>query len=252
MSLTKTAVRLIHQSLDKLFNRLQQRVLSHKFTQEKQLVIGYKPRLTLDSIFTAAAKDQGVEPDEDALSVLIRTAEGYIDAVRSRTKSRVVNAVDAWLKKAAKEGVETDVETVLGGELADVYGESANHIKRILETEGTHAVNAGALDGIVKINAYQGIADPVVYFSGVLDTKTCEPCKRLHWLNDSTIPRVWKLSSLHHGYGKRDDEVPTSQSRHPNCRCLMSTLLPGFGFTDDGKVTYISPGHDEWEKQRNQ
>lgn len=34
------------------------------------------------------------------------------------------------------------------------------------------------------------------------------------------------------------------------CRCTPSTLLPGWGFDAAGQVRYISPTHDEFEKQR--
>jgi intein/homing endonuclease len=34
------------------------------------------------------------------------------------------------------------------------------------------------------------------------------------------------------------------------CRCVLTHLMKGYGFNESGRVTYISPDHDEFEKQR--
>ena len=37
-----------------------------------------------------------------------------------------------------------------------------------------------------------------------------------------------------------------------NCRCFCVTILPGYGFGADGKVTYITHGHDVLKEQRGE
>ena len=34
------------------------------------------------------------------------------------------------------------------------------------------------------------------------------------------------------------------------CRCVLTSLQPGYGFDEGGEVTYIEPEHDELAKQR--
>jgi hypothetical protein len=82
------------------------------------------------------------------------------------------------------------VETVLGGQLADVWGKTTNDVKRMIDTEATGARNMGTLEGIIGVNASEGIEDPMVYFVVVRDQHLCDECKRLHLLPDETTPRA--------------------------------------------------------------
>ncbi len=178
----------------------------------------------------------------------MRIAEGYIEAQRHNTKAQVVKAVSSFLSDAWAKGVDTDIETVLGGELASVWGKATAGMHRIVDTEASNARNMGTLDGIIKVNTVNSIEDPVVYFIVVRDDSLCSECKRLHLLEDGITPRLWRLSQVKHGYHVKGENVPSLGGEHPHCRCTLSTLLPGYGF-EGGSITFISLDHDEYKKQ---
>lgn len=250
--LTPTAVKLIHKAIDELFDRMHQRVRGDKeWTGGKALRIGFKHQSTLKGLFEAASREEGVTPHADVLKPLLNIAGSYLDAVREKTKAKVVQGVQSFIQEAHSKGVATDVETVLGGHLADVWKETTNDIKRIVETETTIVRNTGLMDGILRSNAVIGIDDPVVFFVIVRDNSVCKECLRLHMMPDQTTPRVWKMSELGSGYHKKGDENPKIGGLHPHCRCQLTTLMPGFGFDAGGRVTYKSKDHDEYAKQHS-
>jgi len=79
----------------------------------------------------------------------------------------------------------------------------------------------------------------------------CNECKKLHLMDDMTTPRVWKLSDLGHGYHKRGEESPKVNGLHPACRCTLTMLTPGFGFSDQGKIKWVKLEHDEHAAQES-
>lgn len=216
----------------------------------KQIYIGAKPRVSLPSLFEAASAEERVRADARLLEGLLDIADGYIEAQRNQTKARTVKAVEAWLNEAQAEGVKTDLQTVLGGELEQVFGKVTSDMHRIVATEATAARNTGTLDGIVRVNASQGIEDPIVYFVVVRDDSLCAECKRLHLLDDETTPRLWYLSELRHSYHKKGDDAPSLNGEHPHCRCSLVTLMPGYGFDGSGMVEFVAVDHDEMKVQR--
>jgi hypothetical protein len=249
-TLGKGAVRLIHRAIDGLFDRVKGRYLGPGAVGPKRIFISYKPELTLQGLYSAAAGEERARPDEGVMGSLVRIAEGYLDASRAKTKARVVAAVQQFLRDAAAKGRGADVETVLGGQLADVWGQVTGDIVKILDTEATHARNIGTLEGITKVSAAAGIEDPVVYFIVVRDTETCAECLRLHTLGDKAMtPRCWYLSEVGNGYHRRGEEVPKIGGLHPHCRCTLATLMPGYGFIG-GALRYVGRGHNELVKQR--
>ncbi len=248
-TLPKGAVKLINAAVDKVFDRVLARFLERPPT-DKRIVIGYKPRVTLPDLFRGASASERVKADQSILEGLMDIAKGFLDAQRERTKAHTVKAVQSWLSEAHAGGVDTDLDTVLGGELAQVFGKAHDGVKKILETESTVARNTGTLDGIIKVNAHSGIEDPVVFFVVVRDGDLCDDCKRLHLLEDETTPRVWYLSELSHGYFKKGGDRPCVGGLHPHCRCSLVTLMPGYGFDGSGMVDWIGFDHDEMAKQR--
>lgn len=250
--LTPTAVKLINKAVDELFDRLHERVRGDKAWSHggKRLRIAFKKENTLQGLFEAASKEEGVNPHVDVVKPLLNIASAYVDAVREKTKAKVVQGVQSFIQEAATKGVATNVETVLGGHLADVWKETTNDIKRIIETETTVVRNTGLMDGILRTNAMMGVEDPTVFFIIVRDGNACGECTRLHMLDDGVTPRVWKMSELGSGYHKKGDANPKVGGLHPHCRCQLGTLMPGFGFNGAGRVSYIAPGHDEYAKQR--
>jgi len=254
--LSKKAVRAIHRAVEGLFNRAKARFLGKQY-EPKRIVISAGPPplvqhrqdLSLPGIFQVSSAMERIKPDLRVQGHLIQVAEGYLDAAKERAKADTVHAVQSFLSEAEQAGKPTDVETVLGGELADVFGRVTRGVKNIIETEGTRTRNASSLDAISKVSAMSGIKDPVVYFVVVNDDHICEECRRLHLLEDEITPRAWRLSEVGHQHHKRGDANPKAGGLHPLCRCTMVALMPGYGFKD-GKVAYIEPGYDELATQR--
>lgn len=246
-TLGKGAVKLIYAAVDNLFQRLKARVLGREYGP-KQIRFGITAA-TLPDLFQSANREERNVPDQELLDSLMRNAEGYLDAQRISTRTQVVHAVENFLRDAESKGIETDIETVLGGQLGDIWRKAREGVNRIVDTEATTVRNTGTLDGIIKVNAANAIDDPVIYFVVVHDEFLCEECKRLHLLSDGVTPRLWKLSQVGHGYHKKGQENPKVGGLHPHDRCSLVTLLPGYGFNEQGAVTFIGFDHDEWKKQ---
>lgn len=248
--LGKASVKLIEDAVSKLFQRIREQSIGDKHPTGKALFMAYKPELTLKGIFEAAATEEGVRPAADVLTSLLRISHSYLDAAEAKAKARTVHAVQTFLTDAGNQGVSTDLETVLSGKLYEVMGEAQRDIKRIMETESTIVRNTSIMDGITRANAAVGVDDPTVFFVTVRDDHICSECQRLHINPDGTTPRVWKMSEIGAGYHTKGDESPKIGGLHPHCRCILTTLMPGFGFSGAGRVEYKSPGYDEYKSQR--
>lgn len=244
------SVRLIQKAVEDLFERIRSQTMGDLHPTGKRLYMAYKPDLTLKGIFNAAASEEGAQPSEDVLKTLLKISNAYLDAVKEKTKARAVQSVQAFLQQAGNQGVKTDLETVLGGHLYEILGDAQRDIRRIMETESTVIRNTSIMDGIVRANAAAGIDDPTVFFVTVRDQSRCEECTRLHVQPDGVTPRVWRLSEIGSGYHKKGDAEPKIGGLHPHCRCVLTTLMPGYGFDGSGRVQYKSPGHDEYRIQR--
>lgn len=244
------AIKLIERQVDKLFDRAKARYLGPQALPNR-IYVGFRSEFSLPGIFHNASREERAIPDQKILQGLIQNAANYLDSYRHATKAQVVKKVQAFLQEAEAGGVKTDVATVLGGQLADVWGKTTNDVKRLIDTEATGARNIGTLEGIIGVNANEGIEDPIVYFVVVRDQHLCDECKRLHLMPDETTPRLWFLSELGHGYHKKGQETPKVNGLHPHCRCTMVTLMPGYGFGADGMVKFKSLNHDEMKAQRD-
>jgi hypothetical protein len=249
MSLNVAAIKLIEQKVDELFDRAASRYLGPQ-ALPKTISAGFRLPHSLPGLYMAAAREEGAVPDKDMVTKLVRNAKNYLDAYRASTKAQVIKSVQTFLSEAVAGGVKTDVQTVLGGTLADVWKKATTDVRRLIDTESSGARNIGGLEGIVAVNVSQGIEDPQVYFVVVRDQYLCLECKRLHLLDDSVTPRIWLLSEIGHGYHKVGQKAPKVGGLHPHCRCTMVTMMPGYGFGKDGMVKYIGRDHDELENQR--
>lgn len=244
------ATKLIESAVETLFDKIRSHTLGDKHPTGKRLYIAYKPDLTLKGIFNTAAAEEGVAPSEDVLKTLLKISNSYLDATKEKTKAKVVQSVQAFLQDAGNRGVDTNLETVLSGQLYEVMGEATRDLKRIFETESTVVRNTSIMDGIVRSNAVAGIDDPTVFFVTVRDGVRCGECTRLHIRPDGVTPRVWKLSEVGSSYHKKGEEFPKIGGLHPHCRCVLTTLMPGYGFDAAGRVQYKSPKYDEFSVQR--
>lgn len=246
--LSKAAIKKIGNAVDGLFGKLKARLLGPR-AFPKALHIRYVPELSLQGLYEAAHREERGIPDKEQLHQLLDTAENYLEALRHRTKAQTVTAIQSFLADAEKKGIDTDLKTVLGGQLADLYGSIGSQVRRVIDTESQRIRNVGVVDGIIRSNQVLGIEDPTVFFVVVRDQHLCDECKRIHLLPDGVTPRVWKLSEVKAGYHLKEEDRPAIGGLHPHCRCSMTTLLPGFGFKA-GYVSWIKSGHDEYEAQR--
>lgn len=249
--LTPAAIAAIEAAVDKIFARAKARFSGRvPPNTAKGLILSLKPHLSIPGLFKLAAKTEGTPANEDLLHGVVKIGMTYLDATQAKAKAKTIQEVQAFITDAHNNGIDTDVETVLGGAIADLWGTVTSDIKRIMETESTIARNVSLMDSITKVNLSAGINDPLVYFVVVRDQTLCSECKRLHVQPDGVTPRVWRMSELGAGYHKKGQPNPKIGGLHPNCRCILLTLLPGYGFDKAGKVTYISPGWNEYANQR--
>jgi hypothetical protein len=245
------ALTAIEVAVKRIFNRIRARALGLRYPAGKHLTIGYRPELTLQGIFDAAQTDEGVKPRAEVIAPVIDVAGKYLDAAEARTQAKIGHEIHAFLHEAQQKGVKTSLATVLGGKIAEVYGQTSRDVKRILETEANISHNTGAIDGIGRVAAGLGIDDPVMVQIHPLDEFTCAECLRICYMPDKLTPRAWRMSELSAGYHKKGDDVPSLGGQHPNCRGRWTQVLPGYGFTA-GKVDYISPDYDLIADQRGE
>lgn len=252
ITLSKKAVAAVEEAVDGLFDKVTARYLGPDAAQrgDKTITIGYRPDLTLQSLYHAAAREEATRPHAESVESLADIARGYLNLARQTTKMKVVRAVESFLRDAQAKGESPDVATVLGGQLADVWKTSTYDVTKILDSEAIRARNLGTLEGITKVNAAAGIEDPAVFFVVVRDSNRCEECTRVHLLPDGVTPRLWRMSEITSAYHVRGDDKPSWCGMHPHCRCTPATMMPGYGFDKAGMVTFISRDHDEFEKQR--
>jgi hypothetical protein len=245
------AIRAIRRAVDRVFDNIKARFLGPSSLPKRLYVVGRPTAYSLPAVFAQASKEEGVVPNLATLNQVLDVAGGYLDSTRERAKAHAVREVQAFLREAHASGVETDVKTVLGGKLSEVWQGAVTSVRRVVDTEVQHAKNLGLLEGISRVSAAAGVEDPRVFFIVVRDGDLCAECRRLHLLDDGATPRLWLLSEVGHGYHRRGGDTPKIAGLHPHCRCQISTLLPGYGFTAGGAVTYVAPGHDELARQRS-
>jgi hypothetical protein len=251
--LGKRSVYAIHDVVAALFDRARVRLLGRDRVP-RQVVFGptsaveHRADLSLPGIFDSSSRSEGFRPRDDVRESALRAAASYLDAYEARTKAAAVEAVEAHLRDAVHGSAETAVKA-LNGRLADVLATATRDVERMVETEVPATRNLGALDGLVKVNTLAGVDDPVVYFVSVKDGHRCEECTELHTI-DGVVPRVWFLSEIETGFHKRGSEKPSLRGLHPHCRCSVASILPGWGFKEDGGLQYISDGYLELKHQR--
>jgi hypothetical protein len=244
--LSKAVLKAIGTEVDEVFDRISDRFLGTKYVPHG---IEFKV-MTLEDFFKDIAEREGIDPDKDSLSTLKDIAESYLDSARERAKAQVTQSIQQVMREAILTGDVPNIEVALEGALTKVWGDVTTHVHTILDSEINTARNVSIMEGITEYNASIGVDDPIVFFVIVRDNNVCSECIRLHMMPDGVTPRVWKLSEVGSGYHKKGDPNPKISGLHPHCRCIMTTLLPNFGFNSSGMVTFIGNGHDEFAKQR--
>jgi hypothetical protein len=192
-----------------------------------------------------------IKLESDApMQALVDEAVAYLEQQRLIEPHATVGRVAEFLRVAEARRVKTTPETVLGGQRYDIMGTATRQIDAILDRLPKPKRLSG-LEAIKAFNASQGITDPVVFFIAVRDKYLCAECRRLHFLPNRITPRCWFLSELKEGAHKRGDAAPKINGLHDDCRCTIATMMHGWGFDDEGKITFVAFEHDELKSQRS-
>lgn len=221
-----------------------------KLRNKKALVISSKRNYGLPHLFVQAMQNRVPnEVESDVLKSLLESAYGYVESLKSRTKSNVTERIDGVIREASlnnRQASESDIRDILQEELS----KARVHMKSIAEAEATKLRNLGTMMDISRVAANLGDDDPTVFFVVVKDGATCKECVRLHLREDQITPRLWKFSELKQGYHRRGENNPSAFGLHPHCRCTLTYLSAGFGFNEQGKVSYQSEDYNAFSKQR--
>lgn len=252
VTLSPLAVRAIRAAVADVFQRVRSRYLGGGALPRgpKQAAIVHRREWTLPGIYHSAAFAERTRPDGRSERSLVDTATDYLNLAQGAAELRATRAVESFVRQAEVSGRPVDLATVLGGQMSEVWTNARNDVVRILDSEATRARNVGLLEGISRVNAAAGVADPAIYFVVVRDNDLCDECRRVHVMPDGVTPRVFRMSEVKHGYHVRGEDVPSWGGLHPHCRCVPATLLPGYGFDEAGHVLYVSIGHLELDRQR--
>lgn len=244
----------IAESIEIMFDRMSLQLLGQVpgLAGKKLGIFAIKRgEFSLAHLFVAAMKNKPLNPiEEDILKGVLSNAYGYVDSLKSKTKSNIVDQIDALVKESKAQGRDVTNEQVQQV-IAIEMDKAKSHMIAITESEGTKSRNMGVALDISRVAADNGDNDPTVFFVIVRDGKTCSECLRLHMEPDGVTPRLWKLSELKQSYGRRGDATPSLVNRHPHCRCQLTYLPKGFGFNQKGWVSYKKMDHDEIANQRS-
>lgn len=247
------AVEAIEKMVGERFDSIAMQFLGivPKITKEKRIVFS-TAKNSLTSLFLQALGTRDPNKDEeDTLKVILRIANGYVEALKERTQARIVQNINAYMldQNSKREPISVDKTKNIFREEMDKAGK---HFKLIANTESNKTTNIGTALQISKVGESNGEQDPTVFFIVTVDDVTGSEEFILHLLPDRKTPRLWKLSEIGNTYHKKGESNPKFAGLHPNCRCKLTYLAQGFGFDGDGRVTYIGPDHDEFEKQRKE
>lgn len=237
-------IKLIESKIGGLFDSVKGVFLGPK-SYGKGLMIAFDKQLSLSGMYETASREEGGIPDIQTLSTLNTTAENYLDSLKSKAVNQVIKDIEKHLHENPKANSETIQQSIV-----ETWASVSNNLKMIVESETQAAKNIALIDGILRVNASSGIDDPYVIFIPVKDNLVCNECVKIHLMPDGVTPKVFKLSEVSRSYHKRGENSPSIFNLHPNCRCVMSTILPGYGFNEKGRVKYISKDHDEYKNQR--
>jgi hypothetical protein len=241
----------IAATVEQMFDSLALQLIGDipQLKNAKRLVISSKRNFGLSHLFVQGMKNKVPnEIEADVLKSLLQSAFGYVESLKNRTKSNVTERIDGAIKEAKLRN-EPVRENVIQDILAEEMSKAKSQMIAITEAEATKLRNIGTAMDITRVASDLGDSDPTVFFVMVRDGSTCRECLRLHMLSDLITPRVWKMSHLKHGYHKRGEDNPSMFGIHPGCKCVLTYISNGFGFNEQGKVSYIDQDYRAYDKQ---
>lgn len=267
--LTKQLQKIIEDNIRKTFSSLRMHLLGPDKVSRQYLfsIKNFDPNTTLSHLYAHANAVNDIKPgksDSKSIDKLKDVAEKYIDALEQKTiadTTRIVGekidnlSVEAKIKNKSPEDYirQPEGQKILAS-ISKELKDQREKIKKAADLLVTHelhnAQNIGAFDGILGAAKSIGIDDPVVFKIGVLgDGKRCKFCWQLWTQPDKITPKVYKLSELSGSPGHWKNPSASISPTHVQCRCLLTVLMPGFGF-EGSKIVYKGKDYDEYKKQR--
>jgi hypothetical protein len=250
--LTPSTINIIETLIDKVFDDAKARFLG-KTAAGKRIVFSIIKDLTLPAVFENAAIDEGGIPEIATINSILVVANNYLESAKSKAKAEVVAKIQAFVDQSKfSQDNEVEMRKEIKDWLTETWKTVTTNLETIVDAETQKTKNISLLDGIVRMNAVQEIDDPVVFWIVTRMGKDhpCDECAEIHLMDDGITPRLWKMSEVSYGYHVRGDDKPCVSGLHPHCMCTLTTLLPGYGFTAGGRVTYIKDGFNALEDQR--
>lgn len=187
--------------------------------------------------------------EEATLKTMLSVANNYLNGLRDRTVAKLIHDVDSYIKDQKRKDNSVSINHI-DKIIKKEMDKAGKHLKMIATAESNKVTNVGTALQIAKIAEERKQDDPTVFFVVTIDDVTGPEEFVLHLLPDRKTPRVWKLSEIGHDYHKAGEPNPKLPGLHPNCRCKLTYLAPGWGFDASGRVKYKGPKWDEFEHQR--
>ena len=242
----------IGKIVEEIFDKIALSLVGNipRLQNKKLMLFTTGQNYSLANLFVQAMANRSPNSiEQDALKSMLVSADGYIESLKSKTKSDLTEKIDGLVKEAKIRGHKVDPQAVEDA-IAEEMKKAKAHIKTIAESEATKLRNMGTLMSISRVASSLNDDDPIVCFQIIKDGATCKECVRLHMMPDGVTPRVWKFSELKQGYHKRGEEYPSAFGLHPHCRCTLTYIGKSFGFDELGRLKYISEDYDIHEAQK--
>lgn len=239
--------------VDNIFDNIGLELIGNipRLRNKKLSIISMEPHFGLSNLFVQSMQNKiPNELEKDLLKGLLNSSDGYIEALKNKTRANVIEKIDGLIreKKIKKEKPTDDqIKLIIKEEMDKAKADMSN----IVEAESSKFRNMGTMLSIGRMASSAGDDDPTIFFAVVKDNVTCKECIRLHLMPDKITPRLWKFSELKQGYHKRGENNPSAFGLHPNCRCQICYLSRGFSFDKKGKVIYHSDNYNAYESQNN-
>lgn len=242
----------IGKAVDNMFDNIALQLIGEvpRLKNKKLAIISMEHHFGLAHLFVKAMQDKVPNQIErDLLKGLLISTDGYIEALKNKTRSNVTEAIDGMAREAKFNKEKID-QAKIAAVLKEEMSKARSHMVAIVESEASKLRNLGTLMNISRMAASVNDDDPTVFFVVVKDGITCKECIRLHLGDDGVTPRLWKFSELKQRYHKRGEDNPSAFGLHPHCRCTLVYLSKGFTFDEQGKTAYHSENYDAYKTQR--
>jgi hypothetical protein len=218
IGISSTSKETINKIVEQLFDRIALQFIGNipRLKEAKRLIISSQPHFGLSHLFIQAMLNRKPnEVESDVLKSILLSADGYIQSLKNKTQSNLVESLDGLARTAKLQDrkiSQEEVQSVLDEE----FKKAGSHLKLIAESESTKFRNLGTAMDITKVASSIGDDDPTVFFIMVRDNVTCRECIKIHTV-DGITPRLFKLSQLKSGYHKRGEDSPSFFGLHPHC-----------------------------------